>query len=499
MTAIPFKSLHAAVVVSVLFLFPLHAQNQAAPASPLQFLDAEADLVMFSTDLVKVLRIFLGTDSSEQLEIWTKIARDLEVSGMGVSIKEADDGLQHVRAVLTGCRLDTTGRIQDLVRYAPENALCAVGETLDGEQLWGRLQRLNEHPLPFLNADAIKKWQATAAVHEFDVEALLKSVEGVAMFATVDPDAAKKWGKPERFVSVPSTEFLLVVACTDDRLFQALEERALKFGAQSGQIEDFSVQSITIPLPLPIPFRPTIAYKHGVLLIGTTQAIVTEAISEPGGPPELAKAITDDGLLFAYLAQQLSAQIVKLRDAYAQFVESPEPTDWESWRGDEQLLVTCRYTSGNGVMKTRFSRGTKQTVIGLIAQQIGRAAEARERAAQQAAADDSVIRSLRKLGAQLFLYAIEHDDRLPLSFESLQNEGYIDDETMVRSPQTDRPYAFVGSGIVLHDEDAQVRVIAYEPPSEKNKRFTGLFLDGRGVETELEKGSWLSELGWVFR
>ena len=90
---------------------------------------------MFSTDLVKVLRIFLGTDSSEQLEIWTKIARDLEVSGMGVSIKEADDGLQHVRAVLTGCRLDTTGRIQDLVRYAPENALCAVGETLDGEQL----------------------------------------------------------------------------------------------------------------------------------------------------------------------------------------------------------------------------------------------------------------------------------------------------------------------------------------------------------------------------
>jgi hypothetical protein len=71
--------------------------------------------------------------------------------------------------------------------------------------------------------------------------------------------------------------------------------------------------------------------------------------------------------------------------------------------------------------------------------------------------------NLKKLGIALLMYATDYDGKYPPDLETLAKEGYVTDKTLLTSPLSGKPYAYIGGIHQPGDSDPRTaRVLVYD-------------------------------------
>lgn len=128
-------------------------------------------------------------------------------------------------------------------------------------------------------------------------------------------------------VKMPQPSFLLGIAVSNDTLVTSLEAALAKSGilplANAGEMAD--IKSINIPLPMPIPFKPSYAVHSNFFLFGSTPTVVAQGIkaftAKNGltATPEFKKAFAglpmrNNGI--AYMSPRFMNTITQIQKAY---------------------------------------------------------------------------------------------------------------------------------------------------------------------------------------
>ena len=85
---------------------------------------------------------------------------------------------------------------------------------------------------------------------------------------------------PGQMVSIPSPTLLIGIAVSDNTLATVLEQAITKTGMplQKSTVNGSILQTMNIPVPSPVPVSLTFATHKGILLLGSSAQVVTEAI-----------------------------------------------------------------------------------------------------------------------------------------------------------------------------------------------------------------------------
>jgi hypothetical protein len=156
-------------------------------------------------------------------------------------------------------------------------------------------------------------------------------------------DDSKKTPLPmggNSMIEIPAAEVMLVFKVNDDMIFnridKLLESNPMVVKKDEG---DLKMRTMSLPIPLPIQLRPTVAKSGNYLFIGTTDNIIQEALAvkagkKPGliaseGFKKLTQGFPTEGNSFAYLDKKFNQIISQVqKQALASMPNNKGDTEW---------------------------------------------------------------------------------------------------------------------------------------------------------------------------
>jgi competence protein ComGC len=143
----------------------------------------------------------------------------------------------------------------------------------------------------------------------------------------------------------------------DDTIFNRVEQALNKSGQQIVRVDktDLKMRTLSLPLPLPIQLRPTIAASGGYLFIATTDSMIQEVLAVKNGQKpglktgdefkRLARDIPQQGNQFSFVSQRFGETIMDVqRQALAMAAKAqPAQQQWlQSFlRSDKAMFSYC--------------------------------------------------------------------------------------------------------------------------------------------------------------
>lgn len=279
------------------------------------------------------------------------------VSGLGVSAIEIEPGLYRNKILIHHYPGQGDGFLWQLgggkahaltgLDFLPTNTALAFFADADLPLLWKVTQDevaksnfpqaqdfLNQLPTQF-EANTQVKW-----------DDFLKSLGGEYGFAlTLDESNTVPLPLPSGLISIPNPGLLLVIKVNDDTIFNRIDTELKKDGGSSVVSNDkdgLKMRTMPVPIPLPINLRPTLATGGGYLFIGSSDALVNQALAVKSGQQpglkttaefkHLSQNIPDQGNQFTYMSElfgrtvtEVQKQVMAAQGANGQ---SPEQQAW---------------------------------------------------------------------------------------------------------------------------------------------------------------------------
>ncbi len=167
--------------------------------------------------------------------------------------------------------------------YAVDDTALLLVSNTDFVQFWNQIkQGVTQFGGPQA-ADMLQSRLQSMQQHgQIDAEDLLSSL-GNEFFLSLQLSKTTKVTLPmgQQTLEVPQPSFLLGVQLKSDMLLKTmlgkLQEAKLPVVQQTEG--DVVLHSVNLPIPLPVPVQPTLAYQDGMLLIGSTPDAVTAAMA----------------------------------------------------------------------------------------------------------------------------------------------------------------------------------------------------------------------------
>ena len=275
-------------------------------------------------------------------DVLTNIIKDSgieNVSGFGMSSVVRETNCYHTKVVLhhyegkdSGFFWELCGRkphALECQNFLPASTALAAFSDLDVALAWSVLRKeaaqagspdvddlLDQIPAKFEHATGLKWDQVLASLGgEFGFVMTLDDTRKITL-PLPGADAP---------VEMPEPGLMLVAKVKDDTIFNRIDKALASSGQAvvSSDKNGCNMRTVSVPLPLPIQLRPTVATSGGYLFIATTDALIQEALAVKAGQKpglksteefkRLAADIPSEGNHFSFLSQRFSRTMRDLK------------------------------------------------------------------------------------------------------------------------------------------------------------------------------------------
>jgi Protein of unknown function (DUF3352) len=274
-----------------------------------------------------------------------------EVSGFGMSAISPEKGVYHSKTLLHHYKGKGSGFLWtmfgqkphalDGLNLLPATAAFASFSDLDLPLAWSVIQKeVAQSGFPEVEQGLAKVTEQFERVTGLKWDKVLASLGGEFGFV-LTLDETKKIALPlpgaGAPVQMPEPALLLVAKTKDDTIFNRVDEvlKATGQAVVSTDKDGLKMRTLSIPLPIPIQLRPSIATKGGYLFIASTDAIIQEALAVQSGEKKGLKAsaefqhvaadIPTQGNNFSFWSPRLSGALKELqRNALSMAPNAPQ-------------------------------------------------------------------------------------------------------------------------------------------------------------------------------
>lgn len=215
----------------------------------------------------------------------------------------------------------STPNALDLIAYLPEKTALASSGNLKLEPIWNALNQeaANNPDLKRALETAVAQFQQKTGL---DLPALLASL-GPNFTLTLTLDESHPTPLPaangEQPQTIPEPALLISIEVQDDVLINKLDQELSK-NPMVAKSEEDGLTLRTLVLPIPLPFvRPTVAWKKGLLILASNDALIHEMLAvKAGRKPGLAAnalfkklmtGLPETGCNFGYISPLLQKTV----------------------------------------------------------------------------------------------------------------------------------------------------------------------------------------------
>ena len=204
-------------------------------------------------------------------------------------------------------------RVLTSLNFLPADTVMVHAGSEDLNQLWQLVESgVADCSTPKIAASfkkAIGELNAKAGV---ELQSLFQSLgEGGFVSIQLSRDATLSLPLSSKPLSMPEPSILIAMAVKDDTILKLLDAQLAKakMPLATKQVGETTLRSLALPVPMPMPVQPTYTLHAGHLLFGSSEKVVTDALTafqQRNGliiTPEFAKAfaglpMTNNGLIY---------------------------------------------------------------------------------------------------------------------------------------------------------------------------------------------------------
>jgi competence protein ComGC len=274
-----------------------------------------------------------------------------EVSGFGMSAISPEKGVYHSKTMLHHYKGKGSGFLWTMfgqkphalegLNLLPATTAFASFSDLDLPLAWSVIQKeVAQSGFPEVEQGLAKVTEQFEKVTGLKWDKVMASLGGEFGFA-LTLDETKKITLPLPGASapleMPEPGLLLIAKTKDDTIFNRVDEvlKATGQAVVSTDKDGLKMRTLSIPLPIPIQLRPSVATKGGYLFIASTDSIIQEALAVQAGEKKglkasgefqrLAADIPAQGNNFSYWSPRLSGALKETqRNALALAPNGPQ-------------------------------------------------------------------------------------------------------------------------------------------------------------------------------
>ncbi len=303
-----------------------------------QTLNGLSNRLAAASNLVGVLPSIPGTGQKALHNIFAVLGGVVQdsgasqISGLGMSSIAREPGFYYSKMVVhhypgqnAGLLWSLFGRAAHPLRQLdmlPESTALAAGSDFDLLMAWTNLQRqAKAMDLPgvqqALEQVPVKFRERTG----LDLEATLQSLGGeYGVILTLDQHKIITLPLPGHAMEIPSPGLVLVLKVNSDLIFNRVDQLA-KGNMLVSKIEEpgLKMRTLTLPIPLPLDFRPSLARVGDYLLLASSDNLVREMMAVRSGQKKgykdtedfkrLSQGIPGDGNNFNLVTSAFAATL----------------------------------------------------------------------------------------------------------------------------------------------------------------------------------------------
>jgi hypothetical protein len=316
-------------------------------------------------------------------DVITNIIKDSgieNVSGFGMSSIARETNCYHTKVVLhhyegkdSGFLWELCGRKPHALAgqdFLPASTAFATFSDLDVALAWSVLSNevskaglpeaddyLDKIPAGFEHATGLKWDQVVASLGgEFGFVMTLDDSRKIPLpIPGADPP-----------VEIPEPGLMLVAKVKDDTIFNRIDKALASSGQTvvSSNKNGCNMRTVSVPLPLPIQLRPTVATSGGYLFVATTDALIQEALAVKAGQKpglksteefkRLATDVPSEGNHFSFVSQRFSRSMRDLQKGILPLVAAAKG------QGQQMQWLESFFTSTNAPFSYSVSANTSE-------------------------------------------------------------------------------------------------------------------------------------------
>ncbi len=252
-----------------------------------------------------------------------------DVSGFGASSIEVEKGFYRTKMVLhhypgrgNGFLWTVFGAEPhplDGLDLLPASTVFASFGDLDLAQLWSAVEKdLTQSGLPGVADGLTKARDGFKQGTGLDLDETLASLGGEYGFIVTLDDAKKDTFPtgPNQHVEFPDPGIVVVARVKNDLIFNRVDEalKAGKLPVTQTDRDGLKMRSVTVPLPIPIALKPSIARSGDYLILASSDTLIEQVLAVQAGKQpglkstdefkQLARDLPQQGNRFAFVSKR---------------------------------------------------------------------------------------------------------------------------------------------------------------------------------------------------
>jgi hypothetical protein len=259
-----------------------------------------------------------------------------QISGVGMSSIAREPGFYYGKLIIHHYPGQNAGAIWSVLGKAPhplqeldllpESTVLAVFSDLDVPLVWTDVQKhLKMLDIPTVT-DSLKQWPAQfQKMTGLDFDKVLDSLGGdYGFILTLDEQKKISLPLPGASMEMPSPGLAIVARVNNDLIFNRVDALC-KSNPLVTRVDgpSLKMRTFTLPVPLPLELRPSIARSGDYLLLATSDTLVQEILAVKAGKtkgfkstPEFARlsqGIPSEGNNFSLVADRFVKSIMQIQ------------------------------------------------------------------------------------------------------------------------------------------------------------------------------------------
>jgi hypothetical protein len=259
-----------------------------------------------------------------------------QISGVGMSSIAREPGFYYGKMIVHHYPGQDAGSIWSMfgktphplqeLDLLPESTVLASFADVDVPLAWSNMQK----HLALLNipavTDSLQQWPAQFHKRTgLDFDEVLASLGGNYGFIfTLDEEKKISLPMPGGAMEIPSPGMAIIAKVNSDVIFDRVDEYC-KGNPLVVRVDspDLKMRTMTIPLPLPVDLRPSIARSGDYLLLATSDTLVQEILAVKAGKTKgfkstaefarLSQGIPDEGNNFSLVADRFVKSMMQIQ------------------------------------------------------------------------------------------------------------------------------------------------------------------------------------------
>ncbi|HVU08508.1 MAG TPA: hypothetical protein VHG89_08205 [Verrucomicrobiae bacterium] len=278
-----------------------------------------------------------------------------DVTGVGLSSVEIENGLYHNKALLHHYPGKGSGFLWKFMGgephaltgldFCPTNTALSIFSDGDLPLLWSVAQQeIGSSKIPQAQEWLQKLPELFEQKTQVKWDKFLDSIGGeFGIVITLDDSHTIPIPLPSGALEIPEPGLLFVVKINDDTIFNRVDEQ-LKKNPRIISVNQANLKMRTVPVPIPLPInlRPTVASSGGYLFIASSDALINEALAVKSGQKpglkstdefkHLSQNIPNQGNQFAFVSERFGKTMFEIQtqtiNAAAARNQTPGQAQW---------------------------------------------------------------------------------------------------------------------------------------------------------------------------